>query len=144
VLAAGLVPRRLGTGTGPLVVVLVLFFAAGVGSALTIPLNVTFVQTVPNAYRGRAFGVAVAGLFGVQGIGAVLAGLGAEVAAPSTVVAVVGGLGLIAVARPLLGLRRSRNDTTADVPTQATHGGGRDVPAARVPPDCAVEGPSRT
>jgi len=31
---------------------------------------VSFVQAVPSAYRGRAFGVAVSGLYGVQAIGA--------------------------------------------------------------------------
>jgi MFS family permease len=108
VLLAGLVPLWLGPGTATLVLVLVLFFVAGVGGAFNIPLNVAFVQAVPSAYRGRAFGVAVAGLSGVQGLGVVLAGLGAEVLAPSTVVALTGGVGLVAVAGPLLALVRTR------------------------------------
>jgi MFS family permease len=112
VLLAGLVPPWLGTGTGPFVLVLALFFVAGVGGAFNIPLNVAFVQAVPSAYRGRAFGVAVAGLSGVQGLGVVLAGVGAEALAPSTVVALAGGLGLLAIAGPLVALVRTR--TPAD------------------------------
>jgi MFS family permease len=112
VLLAGLVPLWLGTGTGAFAVVLGLFFVAGLGGAFTIPLNVAFVQAVPNAYRGRAFGVAVAGLSGVQGLGVVLAGLGAELFRPSSVVALAGGLGLLAIAGPLgalLGGHRPRH-----------------------------------
>ena len=63
---------------------------------------------MPNAYRGRAFGVAVSGLYGVQGIGALVAGLSAEGVNPSIVVAVSGGLGLIAVAPALVGYRRTQ------------------------------------
>ncbi|WP_457158838.1 MFS transporter [Modestobacter sp. SYSU DS0875] len=108
VLLAGLTPLWLGTGSAAYVVVLVLLFVAGVGGASSIPLNVAFVQAVPSAYRGRAFGVAVAGLSGVQGLGVVLAGLGAEVLAPGTVVALTGGIGLVALAGPLVGLHRTR------------------------------------
>jgi MFS family permease len=129
VLLAGLVPLVLGTGTGALALVLVLLVVAGVGAAFNIPLNVAFVQAVPSAYRGRAFGVAVAGLFGVQGLGTVLAGLGAEVLAPSTVVAVAGGIGLVAITGPLVALARTR--PPAD---RARRG--------RVGPGGATEGPS--
>jgi MFS family permease len=107
VLLAGLVPLWLGTGTGGFVLVLVLLFLAGVGGAFTIPLNIAFVQAVPSAYRGRAFGVTVAGLSGVQGLGAVLAGVGAEFLSPSTVVALAGGLGLLAITGPLMALGRT-------------------------------------
>ena len=107
ILLAGLVPLVLDRGTSSFVVVLVLLFVAGLGGACSIPLNVAFVQAVPSAYRGRAFGVAVAGLYGVQGLGAVLAGVGADQVRPSTVVALSGAIGLVAVVVPLLSLRRS-------------------------------------
>jgi MFS family permease len=107
VLLAGLVPLVLDRGTASFVVVLVLLFVAGLGGACSIPLNVAFVQAVPSAYRGRAFGVASAGLAGVQGLGAVLAGVGADLVRPSTVVALCGALGLVSVAGPLLSVRRS-------------------------------------
>jgi len=65
------------------------------------------VQAVPSAYRGRAFGVAVSGLYGVQAIGALGAGLGAEGVPAGAVLAVSGGLGLLAVAPALVAYRRA-------------------------------------
>jgi MFS family permease len=122
VLLAGLVPLVLDRGTTSFVVVLVLLFVAGLGGACSIPLNVAFVQAVPNAYRGRAFGVAVAGLYGVQGLGAVLAGVGADLVRPSTVVAVCGAVGLAAVVVPLLALRRSVPPTGEGDPAHVASG----------------------
>jgi MFS family permease len=107
VLLAGLVPLVLDRGTTSFVVVLVLLFVAGLGGACSIPLNVAFVQAVPSAYRGRAFGVASAGLYGAQGLGAVLAGVGADLLPPGTVVALAGAIGLAAVVGPLLAVRRT-------------------------------------
>jgi len=130
ILLAGLVPLVLDRGTTSFVVVLVLLFVAGLGGACSIPLNVAFVQAVPSAYRGRAFGVAVAGLYGVQGLGAVLAGVGADLVRPSTVVALSGAIGLVAVVVPLLSLRRS-------VPRPVAGD------AAHVAPDPPAEGPSQ-
>jgi MFS family permease len=130
VLAAGLAPLWVGTGTGAFTVVLLLLFLAGIGGACSIPLNVSIVQAVPSAYRGRAFGVVAAGLAGVQGLGVLGAGLGAEVFRPSTVVALAGGLGLLAVVAPLLALHR--------LPTPAGTGGD----AAHMAPETAAEGRS--
>ena len=73
----------------------------------------SFVQAVPSAYRGRAFGVAVSGLYGVQGIGALAAGLAAEGVSPSGVVALSGGLGLIAVVPLLVAYRRTQGHMAA-------------------------------
>jgi hypothetical protein len=81
-----------------------------------IPLNVSFVQAVPSAYRGRAFGVAVSGLYGVQGLGALVAGLAAEGVSASGVVALSGVVGLIAVAPALLAFRRTQG-LVASTPT---------------------------
>ena len=131
VLLAGLVPLWLGTGTAAFVAVVALFFLSGVGGACNIPLNVAFVQAVPSAYRGRAFGVAAAGLAGVQGLGVLLAGLGAEALRPSTVVALSGAIGLVAVVVPLLALRRTRRDPD-----------GGDT--AHVAPAVPAEGPSQS
>ncbi|MBY3552444.1 MFS transporter [Modestobacter lapidis] len=148
VLLAGLVPVWLGGGTASFVLVLVLFFLAGVGGACSIPLNVAFVQAVPSAYRGRAFGVAVAGLSGVQGLGVVLAGLGAEALAPGTVVALCGALGLLAVLRPLAALRRNPPQAGDDVrgpddaPRAAVPSSVPDGQGAPVRPGSAAEGRS--
>ena len=113
VLVAGLVALVAGPGTLPFAAVVGLLFLSGLASAWVIPLNVSFVQAVPSAYRGRAFGVAVSGLYGVQGIGALAAGLAAEGVPPSGVVALSGGLGLIAVVPALVGYRRTQGHMAA-------------------------------
>jgi MFS family permease len=106
VLLAGVVAAWAPPGETTFGIVLACMFVAGLGSSWTIPLNVTFVQEVPRAYRGRAIGVAVSGLYGVQGLGALGAGLAAEGLAPSAVVALIGGLGVLAVLPPLLAWSR--------------------------------------
>lgn len=107
VLAAGVVARLLGDGAAGLPLTVAVLFAGGLGAACTIPLNVAYVQSVPAELRGRAIGVAIAGLWGVQGLGALLAGVAAQVWSPSTVVAGAGALGLLVAARPLVVLARS-------------------------------------
>jgi predicted MFS family arabinose efflux permease len=108
ILAAGIVALVAGAGTLPFAAVVALLFVSGLGASWLIPLNVSFVQSVPSAYRGRAFGVAVSGLYGVQAVGALGAGLGAEGVSASAVLAVSGGLGLLAVAPALLAYRRTQ------------------------------------
>lgn len=124
VAVAGLVVMWAPPGGAAFAVVLACMFVAGLGGAWTIPLNVTFVQEVPPAYRGRAIGVAVSGLYGVQGLGALGAGLAAEGLAPSGVVALVGGLGVLAVLPPLLAWTRLEAALRADdVATSAVPAG---------------------
>jgi MFS family permease len=53
----------------------VLWFLAGVCSATTVVANRLFVVSVPREVRGRAFGVAAAGISGAQGIGTLTIGL---------------------------------------------------------------------
>jgi MFS family permease len=113
VLAAGLVALVGGPGTVPFAAVVGLLFLSGLTSAWVIPLNVSFVQAVPSAYRGRAFGAAVSGLYGVQGIGVLAAGLAAEGVPPSGVVAASGALGLFAVAPAIVGYRRTQGHMAA-------------------------------
>ncbi len=105
---AGLVGTIAAPGTVPFAAFVALFFVSGLGGAWLIPLNVSFVQAVPTAYRGRAFGVAVAGLYGVQGVGVLAAGVAAEGLAPSAVVALSGLAGLLAVLVPLLAYGRTQ------------------------------------
>jgi MFS family permease len=111
--AAGLIGAFAPPGSGTFAVVVGLFFVSGLGGAWLIPLNVAFVQAVPSAYRGRAFGVAVAGLYGVQGIGVLGAGLVAEGLAPTGVVAVSGAVGLLAVVVPLVAYVRTQGHMAA-------------------------------
>ncbi|SDG46694.1 MFS transporter [Klenkia brasiliensis] len=111
---AGLAVRVL-TGDAAVVAFVSLLAVAGFGTAWLIPLNVAFVRAVPPALRGRAFGVAVAGLSAVQGLGALLAGGAATGVAPTDVVLLVGLLGVPAVAVPLVGLLRTRPPATSPV-----------------------------
>ncbi|WP_245159238.1 MFS transporter [Blastococcus sp. TF02A_35] len=122
VLAAGLVAVLAGPGPATYWTVVGLLFVSGLASAWGIPLNVAFVQAVPSAYRGRAFGVAASGLSGVQGIGALLSGVAAEGAGASAVVAVAGGLGMIAVVPALMAYRRTRDQAPATVDAEGAPG----------------------
>lgn len=108
VLAAGLVAVLADPGTVAFALVVGLLFVSGLGTSWLIPLNVSFVQAVPPAFRGRAFGVAVSGLYGVQALSAFGAGLGAERVPAGSVVAVSGALGLLLVAPVLVVFRRTQ------------------------------------
>ncbi|MGV9213511.1 MFS transporter [Micromonospora sp. RB23] len=81
----------------PLWVLLLLLALAGAASAFAVPLNALFGRAVPTAFRGRAFGVAVTGLSGLQGAAMVLAGLAADRWPATTVVGVSGLSGAVAV-----------------------------------------------
>jgi MFS family permease len=116
ILIGGLAAYLAGPGTVPFAVLVGMLFLSGLGASWLIPLNVSFVQAVPSAFRGRAFGVAVSGLYGVQGIGALGAGLLAEGFRPSAVVAVCGGVGLLAVVPPVIGFRRTQGHMAATDP----------------------------
>jgi hypothetical protein len=105
---AGLVGTFATPGIGTFAFVVGMLFVSGLGGAWLIPLNVAFVQAVPSAFRGRAFGVAVAGLYGVQGVGVLGAGLVAEGLPPTAVVAVSGAAGLLAVVVPLVAYVRTQ------------------------------------
>lgn len=64
-----------------------LWIVAGVMSSMMLTANRVFVVNVPREMRGRAFGIAVAGLMGAQGLGALLAGLLAQHVGPALAVA---------------------------------------------------------
>jgi diguanylate cyclase (GGDEF)-like protein len=53
----------------------VIWFIAGAMSAMTVTANRVFVVAVPHDLRGRAFGIAAAGISGSQGLGTLLSGL---------------------------------------------------------------------
>ncbi|SOC46241.1 Predicted arabinose efflux permease, MFS family [Blastococcus aggregatus] len=114
-LAGGIVVALAGASWPSFTTLLALLFVSGLGSAWLIPLNIAFVQATPAAYRGRAFGVAVSGLYGVQGIGALAAGLAAEGVAPSGVLALCGGIGMIAVAPALIAYRRTHDRSSVPI-----------------------------
>ena len=121
-LAGGLVVALVGESWSSFSTLLALLFLSGLGSSWLIPLNISFVQATPAALRGRAFGVAVSGLYGVQGLGALAAGLAAEGVAPSGVLALCGGVGMIAVAPALIAYRRTQGSSAGIDAEGATQG----------------------
>jgi MFS family permease len=103
----------------PLWAVLALLTLAGFANAYCVPLNPLFGRAVPNAYRARAFGVAIGGLCAVQGLGMLAAGALAEVAAPTTVIGLCGALGTAAVAAIALSWPRTQAVPTITAPNLA-------------------------
>ncbi|HET6705311.1 MFS transporter [Amycolatopsis sp.] len=79
-----------------LVATLTLFTLSGVASSYNLIANTTFVQLTPDAQRAQAFGFALTALRVSQGLGVVLAGVAAERAAPHSVVAGAGAIGVVA------------------------------------------------
>jgi Major Facilitator Superfamily len=115
-LAAGLVATTAGPGRGAFAAVLALLFVSGLGQAWGIPLNLSFAQAVPSAFRGRAFGVAVSGLSGVQGVGVLAAGALAQVLSAGSVLTVAGTLGAAVAVLPLIAFRRTGGSVASGRP----------------------------
>ncbi|TCC55082.1 MFS transporter [Kribbella pittospori] len=76
----------------------VLWAVSGMASAYHLPTSAAFVQAVPDAQRGQAFGVASTALKSSQGIGILLAGLVADQSSPSVALGVMGTAGAVAAA----------------------------------------------
>jgi MFS family permease len=132
----------------PLWAVLCVLCAAGVGSTFSTLLNPLFGRAVPAAYRGRAFGIAVAGVSATQGLAQILAGLIAEHHAATSVIGVSGLVGLLCVlAVATLWPRRQAESSPAERAEAAT--AAASVPAAGGQPGSggtapdASPGPSR-
>lgn len=87
-----------------------LWAVSGAFSAFQIPANAAFVQAVPDAQRGQAFGLAVTAMQTAQGAGILLGGVAADHWAPATVVAGAGALGVLAAV--LTGVAWSRANAT--------------------------------
>ncbi len=114
-LAGGLLIGSTEPGSSTFTALLALLFVSGLGASWLIPLNISFVQATPAPLRGRAFGVAVSGLYGMQGLGALAAGLAAEGIAPSSVLLLCGGVGMIAVAPALIAYRRTQGRSSVTI-----------------------------
>lgn len=82
----------------------VLFALAGVFSSFQVSANTAFALAVPSEARGRAFGLAMTGMYGVQTVAVVLGGAAATVWSASSVVAGVALVSavLIVLLRPVL------------------------------------------
>jgi MFS family permease len=82
------------TANPPLWGLLVLLAVAGFGGAFQLAAASAFVQSVPDAERARAFGLAQSGLLAVQGLGILIGGAAAQAIGPHLVVGLAGLLGL--------------------------------------------------
>jgi MFS family permease len=81
----------------PLPVVLAALAISGAGCAYQLVANFEFMQAVPNARRGQAFGLAVTGLTAGQGLGIFAGGAATSLWNPAYVVATAGAVGLLLV-----------------------------------------------
>lgn len=81
-----------------LITVVVLVTLGGAGISVVSLAQVVFVEATPDEVRGRALGVAAAGVTAVQGVAVALTGALAELTSPPTAVAALAGLGLLGVA----------------------------------------------
>ena len=100
-----LVPLALCLLNPPTSAVLALVVLSGAGMTVTLLTRTIFVARVPEAVRGRAFGIAGTGIMVGQGLAVAIAGAAAAVWAPSTVVGWSGLLGCAATALLLASTR---------------------------------------
>jgi MFS family permease len=97
-----------------------IFVLCGVFAAHQTVASAAFVQQVPDASRGQAFGLAVTCLRVAQGIGVALAGVLASRLAPSLVVALFGLVGaVVAVALAISWSRVQEGFAPAPVPASS-------------------------
>ena len=116
--ASSCLPLLLTAFVEDVVVIAVLWLLAGVGNALQLVANASFVQAVPQHLRGRAFGVAATLLMAVQGLLLLVAGALAELTGPRVPVAVLAGLALLVV--PLLSSATPSSEPSAQRAVEPT------------------------
>ncbi len=101
-----------------------LWALSGVFSAFQVPANAAFMQAVPDAQRGQAFGLAVTALQFAQGAGILIAGVAADRWSAGTVVAGAGVLGVLAATLAAIGWARA---STPPAGGKRLRAGARDV-----------------
>jgi len=84
-----------------------LWVVSGLCSSYQLAANASFVQSVPSAVRGQAFGLARTALIVSQGLGVLAAGTAADQWHPGSVVAVAGAVGVVVAVGATLGYRRA-------------------------------------
>jgi MFS family permease len=89
-----------------------LWAVSGLASAYHLPTSAAFVQAVPDAQRGQAFGVASTALRSSQGLGILLAGLIADQSSPSFALGVMGAAGTVAALAAGAAWTRARRSGT--------------------------------
>ncbi|WP_030905182.1 MFS transporter [Streptosporangium amethystogenes] len=112
-------PLILCAARPPLPVVLLLWFASGLGGAYQLAANAAFVQCVPAERRGQAFGLVQSGLLASQGVGILVGGAAADHLGPEMVVALAGATGLAVAAALAVLWRGSRREIIERVRTGA-------------------------
>jgi MFS family permease len=88
---------------------LLILVVSGVCAAYQLAANAAFVQATPREQRSQAFGIAQGGISLGQGAVMILAGAAAEAVRPETVIAICGGIGVIAAVVLAVGWSRSRS-----------------------------------
>lgn len=81
-----------------LLMTMALWALCGVGTSYNVAANTAFVREVPNERRSQAIALATTGMVTGQGLAILLAGIVATAAAPSLVVGVAGGVGVVLAA----------------------------------------------
>ena len=109
---ASCLPLLLTPFVEDVVLLTALWVTAGIGNAIQLVANSSFVQSVPAHLRGRAFGVAGALLMAVQGLLLLAVGALAELTGPRVPVAVVAAATLLLV--PALALLSPSRDPELD------------------------------
>lgn len=94
----GTVPLVLAATSPGLPSSLAIFTLVGLGSAGLLPARAAVMTAVPDEFRGRVFGVAATGVNVAQLVAVIGAGAAAQALAPSTVIALTGILGFVAIA----------------------------------------------
>jgi hypothetical protein len=79
-----------------LTVALVILVVSGLCAAFQLAANAAFVQAAPAEQRSQAFGLAQGGISLGQGLVMIAAGAAAEAISPAAVVAICGGVGVLA------------------------------------------------
>lgn len=92
-----------------------IWFISGALSAMTVIANRVFVVAVPREIRGRAFGIAAAGISGFQGIGTLFSGVIAEHVGAAHAIADIALPGFALIV--LLSLGSSTSSSARVVPT---------------------------
>jgi MFS family permease len=102
-----------------LVITAILFALSGAAGSHQTVAAAAFIQAVPDAQRGQAFGLGSTSMRVAQGLGVVLAGLIAEGVAPSMVVALAGAAGAVLALAAAVTWRRVRAGEFS--PSEVTH-----------------------
>jgi len=91
-----------------LAVALLILAISGVCASYQLAANAAFVQATPPEQRSQAFGIAQGGISLGQGAVMILAGAAAEAIRPETVIAICGGMGVMAAAVLAVGWSRGQ------------------------------------